>query len=99
VQIIGAENSILGYLPASGSILQIEPHLVIHGVMMEFLRQASAGFVSSSNLPSNLFLFLLVTVRLQRSFFGFHFASEVSVSFTVLEWVIDFVLGILYNHL
>jgi hypothetical protein len=27
VQIIGAENSILGYLPASGSILQIEPHL------------------------------------------------------------------------
>src|ERR1700734_2019993 len=65
---IGAENSILGYLPASGTVLQIEPHLVIHGVMMELLRQASAGFVSSSNLPSILFLFLIVTVRLQRSF-------------------------------
>jgi hypothetical protein len=99
VLIIGAENSVLGYLPASGSTLQIEPHLVIHGVMMEVLRQASAGFVSSSNLPSILFLFLIVTVRLQNSFFGFHFASEVSVPFTVLEWIVDFALGILYNHL
>jgi hypothetical protein len=35
---IGAENSILGYLPASGTVMQIEPHLVMHGVMMELLR-------------------------------------------------------------
>jgi hypothetical protein len=96
VQIIGPENSILGYLPASGSILQIEPHLVIHGVMMELLRQASAGFVSSSNLPSILFLFLFVTAKV---FLWVSFRFLGSCFFTVLEWVIDFVLGILYNHL